>query len=72
MKDWPDLGVNKVAINTLAGANPELMKEGSRGFGRENLVVALGGRKYLSGSEYPLLEVVIGSGGEATGMDIVD
>jgi len=71
MKALFDLGVNKVSVNTAAVRNPELIKEASRKFGKEKLVVAIDGRKNPPGSGCPRLEVVVKSGSEATGIDIV-
>jgi len=71
MKDLFDLGVSKVSINTAAVKNPDLIKEASKKFGKGKLVVAIDGRKNAPGSGLPRLEVVIKSGGESTGMDIV-
>ncbi len=67
-----DLRVNKVSINTAAVRNPELIKEASRRFGKERLVVAVDGRKNPPGSGLPRLEVVVKSGSEATGIDVVE
>ena len=72
MKALFDLGVNKVSVNTAAVRNPELIREASRKFGKQKLVVAIDGRKNQPGSGHPRLEVVVKSGSEATGMDIVD
>jgi len=67
-----DLGVNKVSINTAAVRNPELIKASSNKFGKDRLVVAIDGRKNPSGTGLPRLEVVVKSGSESTGIDIVD
>jgi len=67
-----DLGVNKVSINTAAVRNPELIREASRRFGKERLVVAIDGRKNPPRSGRPRLEVMVKSGSEATGIDVVD
>jgi len=72
MKALLDLGVGKVSINTAAVRNPELIKKASAEFGKNRLVVAIDGRKNLSGSGLPRLEVVVKSGSEATGIDIVE
>ncbi len=72
MKGLFDLGVNKVSINTAAVRNPELIKEASRKFGKERLVVAIDGRKNPPGTSLPRLEVVVKSGSEATGIDVVE
>ena len=71
MKDLFELGVHKASINTAAVKNPELIREASEAFGKEKLVVAIDGRKNPPGSNLPRLEVVVRSGSEATGMDIV-
>ena len=71
MKDLFDLGVHKISINTAAVKNPELISEASEEFGREKLVVAIDGRKNPPDSGLPRLEVVVKSGTEATGIDIV-
>ena len=67
-----NLGVDKVSINTAALKNPAIIREASEEFGREKLVVAIDGRKNPKSSGLPGLEVVIKSGTESTGMDIVD
>ncbi len=72
MKALLDLGVDKVSINTAAVKNPELIGRASRKFGKNRLVVAIDGKKNQSGSGLPRLEVVVKSGTEATGMEIVD
>jgi cyclase len=66
------LGVDKVSINTAAVKNPELINEANKKIGRDRLVVAIDGRKNLNSSNLPRLEVVIRSGTESTGLDIVD
>ena len=72
MKLMLDLGVGKVSINTAAVKNPELISRASREFGKNRLVVAIDGKKNPLGSGLPRLEVVVKSGSEATGMEIVD
>jgi len=72
MKDLFGLGVNKISINTAAVRTPELIREASRKFGREKLVVAIDGRKNPPESSLPRLEVVVKGGSEATGIDVVD
>jgi cyclase len=71
MKSLFDIGVDKVSINTAAVRNPELVTEASRKFGKEKLVVAIDGRKNIPESGLPRLEVVVKSGSEATGMELV-
>ena len=72
MRTLIDLGVNKVSINTAALRHPELIRKASEEFGRERLVVAIDGRKNPKSSQLPRLEVVVRSGTEATGIDIVN
>jgi len=67
-----NLGVDKVSINTAAVKRPELIKEAAKRLGRKRLVAAIDGRKNPPGSNLPRLEVVVKSGTESTGMDIVD
>ena len=71
MKVLLDLGVNKVSINTAAVRNPKLISEAVKEFGKESLVVAIDGKKNPPDSGLPRLEVVVRSGEESTGMDIV-
>ena len=72
MKELFDLGVDKVSINTAAVKNPELIEKAARKFGKQKLVVAIDGKKNRRGSTRPRLEVVVKSGNEATGIDIVE
>jgi len=72
MKDLFALGVDKASINTAAVRNPDLVAEAAREFGKERLVVAIDGKKNPAGSGAPRLEVVVKSGNEATGKDIVE
>jgi cyclase len=72
MKALFKLGVDKVSINTAAVRKPGLIREASREFGKEKLVVAIDGRKNQPNSGLPRLEVVVRSGEEPTGLDIVD
>ena len=72
MKELFDLGVDKVSINTSAVKNPQLVREAADRFGKGRLVVAIDGRKNPPGSGLPRLEVVIKSGTQGTGLDIVE
>jgi cyclase len=70
MEELFKLGVSKVSVNTAAVKRPELIREASRKFGREKIVVAIDGRrnpKMPSG-----FEVVIKGGTEGTGIDAVE
>jgi len=67
-----NLGVDRVSMNTAAVRNPELIKQASREFERDKLIIAIDGRKNPPKSGLPRLEVVVKSGTEATGIDIVE
>jgi len=71
MKALIDLGVDKVSINTAAVRNPDLVTRAAKEFGKDRLVVAIDGKKNPSGSGFPRLEVVVRSGTEATGIELV-
>ena len=71
MRALLDLGVDKVSINTAAVRNPELVRKAVKEFGSERIVVAIDGRKNAPGSGLPRLEVVVKSGSEPTGIEIV-
>ena len=72
MKALLDLGVDKVSINTAAVRNPKLIERAAKEFGKDRLVVAIDGKKNPAGGGLPRLEVVVRSGNEATGIEIVD
>lgn len=72
MEDLFKLGVTKASINTAAVKNPQLVADAARQFGSERLVVAIDGRKNAPGSNLPRLEVVVRSGDEQTGLDLVE
>ena len=71
MQELFKIGVNKVSINTAAVKNPDLIKQAVKKFGRGKIVVAIDGKKNPKSSKSPRLEVVIKSGTEGTGLDIV-
>jgi cyclase len=72
MKQLFDLGVDKVSINTAAVRDPDLVHAATETFGAGSLVVAVDGRKNSPESGLPRLEVVVKSGTEGTGLEIVD
>jgi cyclase len=72
IKEIFDLGVDKASINTAAIRKPELIREVARELGSEKLVVAIDGRKNPPDSGLPRLEVVVRSGEEPVGLDIVE
>jgi cyclase len=71
MQELFDIGVNKVSINTAAVRHPDLISRAATKFGPDKLVVAIDGKKNPAGSNAPRLEVVVRSGEEATGIEIV-
>ena len=71
MEDLFNLGVNKVSINSAAVSNPELIGEATKAFGTDKLVVAIDGQKKPPHSGKHRLEVVVNSGNQTTGMDVV-
>ncbi|UCH43305.1 MAG: imidazole glycerol phosphate synthase subunit HisF [Dehalococcoidales bacterium] len=66
-----DIGVNKVSVNTAAVKNRDLISEAATKYGQERIVVAIDGRKNPPDSGLPRLEVVVKSGSEPTGIEIV-
>ena len=72
MKELFDRGVDKASINTAAVKTPQLIKDAAAEFGKDKLVVAIDGRKNPTGGSQPRLEVVVKSGNEGTGLDIVE
>lgn len=72
MESLFNLGADKVSINTAAVKNPTLIKEASKKFGKEKVVVAIDGKKNPPGSSRPRLEVLIMGGEEPTGLDVVE
>ncbi len=72
MKELFGMGVDKASINTAAVKTPELIKDAAAEFGKDKLVVAIDGRKNPPGGSLPRLEVVVKSGNEGTGLDIVE
>jgi cyclase len=72
MQSLFDMGVDKVSINTAAVNNPDLINKAAQKFGKNKLVVAIDGKKNPVSSGRPRLEVVVKSGSQSTGMDIVE
>ncbi len=65
MKILFSAGADKVAINTAAVENPELIRQASEYFGRANIVVAIDYREKSDGTR----EVYTHAGMKATGLD---
>jgi cyclase len=71
MKPLFDMGVNKASINTAAVRIPQLIEQAAREFGSDKLVVAVDARKNPPASGLPRLEVVVKSGSEPTGIELI-
>jgi cyclase len=71
MQELFDVGVSRVSINTAAVKNPSLVSQAAGKFGSDSLVVAIDGKKNPPGEKVPRLEVVVRSGEESTGIEIV-
>ncbi|HSW57788.1 MAG TPA: imidazole glycerol phosphate synthase subunit HisF [Dehalococcoidales bacterium] len=71
MEELLNMGVAKVSINTAAVKNPQLIRDAAKKFGSQRLVVAIDGRKNALGSGRTRLEVVVKSGEQSTGLNIV-
>ncbi|MBK7354712.1 imidazole glycerol phosphate synthase subunit HisF [Propionivibrio sp.] len=61
-------GADKVAINTAAVANPELITQISRRFGSQCMVLSIEAKQI----EHERWEVYVDNGRERTGIDVVD
>jgi cyclase len=64
-------GADKVAINTAAVANPELVREAAERFGAQCIVVAIDAKRVGSDDAQPRWEVFTHGGRKATGLDVV-
>ncbi|HEB80451.1 MAG TPA: imidazole glycerol phosphate synthase subunit HisF [Chromatiales bacterium] len=65
-------GADKVAINTAAVHDPELVHEAARRFGAQCLVVAIDAKRTGTAGETPHWEVFTHGGRRATGLDAVE
>jgi cyclase len=61
-------GADKVALNTAAIRNPDLIEEASRRFGSSTIVVSIEAKKMVDGS----YEAYIDNGRERTGLDVFE
>lgn len=70
IQELMDVGVSKVSINTAAVKNPDFVKEASKKFGSDKIVVAIDTR---SSKKLPSgFEVMINGGRKPTGIDAVE
>ncbi len=65
-------GADKVAINTAAVRDPELVHEAARRFGAQCLVVAIDAKRTSAVGETPRWEIFTHGGRRATGLDAVE
>ena len=65
-------GADKVGINTAAVARPELLKECSRRFGSQCVVLSVDARRVREGSTPSGFEVTTHGGRQGTGIDAVE
>ncbi|MBI2764110.1 MAG: imidazole glycerol phosphate synthase subunit HisF [Chloroflexi bacterium] len=66
-------GADKVALNTAAVADPELVARCGRAFGRQAVMVAIDARRVVdAATAAPRWEVLVRGGRDATGVDAVD
>ena len=64
-------GADKVAINTAAIQNPELVKEAAARFGSQCIVLAIDAKRVNNEGEPPRWEVFTHGGRQRTGIDVV-
>ncbi|WP_298449132.1 imidazole glycerol phosphate synthase subunit HisF [uncultured Marinobacter sp.] len=65
-------GADKVAINTAAVFNPELVKEAAERFGSQCIVVAIDAKQVSAEGETPRWEIFTHGGRKPTGLDAVE
>ncbi len=63
-------GADKIAINTAAVLNPQLISEGAKKFGSQCIVVAIDAKR-VSSSDVPKWEVCTHGGRRPTGIDAI-
>jgi imidazole glycerol-phosphate synthase subunit HisF len=68
IKEFLKAGADKVAINTAATKNPSLIKEASRKFGSQCIVISIEAKKKSEGK----WEVYIENGRQMTGLDVME
>ncbi|TAL13263.1 MAG: imidazole glycerol phosphate synthase subunit HisF [Chloroflexota bacterium] len=64
-------GADKVALNTAAVADPALITDCARAFGRQAVVVAIDARRVPGTEARPAWEVLVRGGRDVTGLDAV-
>jgi cyclase len=66
-------GAEKVSVNSLAVANPEIIARGARAFGRQCIVLGMDALRVGPSARFPSgYEIVVKGGRERTGLDAVE
>jgi cyclase len=65
-------GADKVAVNSAAVANPDLLSEAAQIFGNQCVVLAIDGKKVSKAGEPPKFNVFVSGGRTDTGVDLVE
>jgi imidazole glycerol-phosphate synthase subunit HisF len=66
-------GAEKVSVNSLAVANPDIIARGARAFGRQCIVLGMDALRVGLSARFPSgYEVVVKGGREPTGLDAVE
>ncbi|MDB5085592.1 MAG: imidazole glycerol phosphate synthase subunit HisF [Bacilli bacterium] len=69
MREILKAGADKIAINSAAVKNPQLITDGAKRFGNQCIVVSIDGKYNRSKGDW---EVMIHAGRTATGMSVID
>jgi len=64
-------GADKIAINTAAVFNPEIIKQGAQKFGSQCITIAIDAKRANVG-DHPKWEVYIYGGRKPTGIDVIE
>ncbi|HEX77761.1 MAG TPA: imidazole glycerol phosphate synthase subunit HisF [Dehalococcoidia bacterium] len=70
MRRMLEAGADKVAVNTAAVLNPELISEGAKRFGSQCIVIAIDAKR-VRGVDVPKWEVCTHGGRKPTGLDAI-
>jgi imidazole glycerol phosphate synthase glutamine amidotransferase subunit len=65
-------GADKVAINTAAVKDPDLIRKAAERFGTQCIVISIEAKKVSEQNETPKWEAYTDSGREATGLDVIE
>jgi len=71
IKNTLNAGADKVAINTAAVENPEIIKKASDKFGAQCIVIAIDAKRSSAKKGKPLFEIYTYGGRKATGIDAI-